>query len=278
MRLAVISDIHANLQALQAVLHAIARQGVDRIVCLGDIVGYNANPAECIALVRGADMACVAGNHDRAVAGQIPVIEFSGRAARAIEWTRRKLSVVDLNFLASLPTELQVGDCLVAVHGTLDPPEWRETFHMHSAADRRPSFQALEARASAPDVCAFGNTHVAGIYEFRDERECALAADEAVMRSGALYLINPGTVGQPRTTERRATFMVLDSVRRTVGIGYAEYEYGAVAKSTRAAGLGPRLPFVPERLRPSLWRGARRIGLVRGRSRLPAAPERSNRV
>ncbi len=224
MRVAILSDIHANLQALQALLPEIARQDVDRVVCLGDIVGYNANPAECIALVRDADMACVAGNHDRAVAGQIAMAEFSGRAARAIEWTRRKLSVGDLNFLASLPAELQLGDCLVAVHGTLVPPERRETFHMYTVEDRLPSLQALASRASAPSVCAFGNTHIVGIYEFRDGRECILRTDEAVLRSDALYLINPGTVGQPRTTERRATFMVLDSVRRTVGTFYAEYQ------------------------------------------------------
>ncbi len=151
------------MQALQAVLHAIAREEVDHIVCLGDIVGYNANPAECIALVRDAGMACVAGNHDRAVAGQFPIAGFGGRAARAIDWTRRRLSPGDLDFLASLPAERQVSDCLVAVHGTLEPPEHRETFHMHNAEDRRPSFRALGARASEPSVCAFGNTHAAGI-------------------------------------------------------------------------------------------------------------------
>jgi predicted phosphodiesterase len=267
MRLAIISDIHANLQALRAVLRAIAGQGVDGVVCLGDIVGYNANPAECIALVRHAGVACVAGNHDRAVAGQIPIVEFSGRATRAVEWTRKELSAGDLSFLASLPTELQVGDCLLAVHGALAPAEQRETLHMRDPESRRPSFRALGARASAPGLCAFGNTHVAGIYEFHGGEERALPANGAALRRDALYLINPGTVGEPRTRERRATFMVLDSARRTVGLQYAEYEYAAAARSTRAAGLGRRAPFVPAMLRPILGRCATRLGLVGSRPR-----------
>ena len=103
VKLALISDIHANLQALQATLDDIAAQSVDRIVCLGDIVGYNTNPGECIALIRRANCLCVAGNHDRAVSRQITTETFSNTAARAAAWTRERLSKDELAFLAGLP-------------------------------------------------------------------------------------------------------------------------------------------------------------------------------
>src|SRR4051812_9332739 len=103
MRLAILSDIHANLEALQAVLRDISVQSVDRVVCLGDIVGYNTNPAECVALLRELDPLCIAGNHDRAVSGQITTEGFSGTAARAVAWTRRQLSADIIDFLGGLP-------------------------------------------------------------------------------------------------------------------------------------------------------------------------------
>ena len=103
MKLAIISDIHANLEALQATLQQISAQTVDRIVCLGDIVGYNANPEECISLLREFDVLCIAGNHDRAVTGQITTEGFSHTAARAVAWTREQLGSDAIEFLASRP-------------------------------------------------------------------------------------------------------------------------------------------------------------------------------
>src|SRR5882724_6328409 len=117
MKLAIISDIHANLEALQATLQRISAQTVDRIVCLGDIVGYNANPEECISLLREFDVLSIAGNHDRAVTGQITTEGFSHTAARAVAWTRRQLSADAIEFLAGLPLKLRIDNHLVAVHG-----------------------------------------------------------------------------------------------------------------------------------------------------------------
>jgi hypothetical protein len=102
MKLAIFSDIHANLEALQAVLQEISATTIDRIVCLGDVVGYNTNPNECVALLRKFDSLCVAGNHDRAVSGQITTEGFSVTATRAVAWTRRRITVDAINFLARL--------------------------------------------------------------------------------------------------------------------------------------------------------------------------------
>ncbi len=226
MRLAIISDIHANLEALHATLHDISQQRVDRIVCLGDIVGYNANPAECIALLRAAEALCVAGNHDRAVAGQLPTGGFPAFAVQAITWTRRQLDADALGFLAGLPSLLNVQNGLIAVHGALHSIGERETLYLDTDQRRRLSFAALAAHPSGAPICAFGHTHRLGIYEFPSGRELAPDEDDVALRAGSLYLVNPGTVGQPRSAERRATFIVLDTARQTVTVRRVEYRRG----------------------------------------------------
>src|ERR1700722_14879632 len=114
VRLALISAVHANLAALGATLADIATRSIDRIVCLGDIVGYNQDAAECIALIRSADCLCVAGNHDLAVCGRITTRNFSSAAARAVAWTRQQLSADDLDFLGSLPLKANIGNRVIA--------------------------------------------------------------------------------------------------------------------------------------------------------------------
>src|SRR5262249_53572359 len=132
MKVAIISDIHANLEALQATLADIAAQRVDRIVCLGDVVGYNANPAECIALLRRLDVLCVAGNHDGGVSGQITTEGFCHPAARAVAWTRKRLPADALDYLAVLPLTANVQHHLVAVHGALHPDTGREMVRLET--------------------------------------------------------------------------------------------------------------------------------------------------
>ena len=139
VRLALISDIHANLEALEATFYDIADRSIDRIVCLGDIVGYNSDAAACIALIRGADCVCVAGNHDLAVCGRITTRKFSSAAARAVAWTRQQLSADDLDFLENLPLKANIGNRIIAVHGALHPRDRlrkRETRHRQAAPVR----------------------------------------------------------------------------------------------------------------------------------------------
>ena len=238
MRFAILSDVHANLEALSATLQGISREAVDRIVCLGDIVGYNANPSECLALLRDAGALCVAGNHERAVTGQLPPIAIPRAVARSAQWTRGQLDSEMLNFLARLPSELHVPPSLVAVHGALHAPQQRETLYLDSEERRRLSFEALAIHASGARFCAFGHTHVLGIFA-RDGREFARKGDEVVLQADTFYLFNPGSVGQPRTAERRATFMVLDTARHTVAVRRVDYDAEAAFAKTRRAGLLP---------------------------------------
>ncbi|HEY8290630.1 MAG TPA: metallophosphoesterase family protein [Acetobacteraceae bacterium] len=265
MRAAIISDVHANLAALRATLDDIAGQRVEWIVCLGDIVGYNAEPASCIALLRQAGVLCVAGNHDRAVAGQIPMDGFSPLAARAVAWTRARLGADDLDYLARLPLRACVQGELVAVHGALHPAIGCEWVRLDSDALRRLSFNALAAHASGARICAFGHTHHLGIYGFRDGQIWMHQGDEATLSGDTYYLINPGTVGQPRSSEKRATYLLLDTAPGVITVRRVAYDAALTLAKTRQAGLLPLSRIIPVPVRSVLGRGARGLGrLSRG--------------
>jgi len=273
VKLALISDIHANLQALRATLDDIASQSVARIVCLGDIVGYNAFPSECIALVRRADCLCVAGNHDRAVSRPIATETLSGTAARAAAWTRARLADDELAFLAGLPPTAEIEGELIAVHGALHPQDGREIVRLDNDERRGFSFEALITHPSGARICAFGHTHDAAIYEFRLGRIVRRPETEVRLRDDAHYLINPGTVGEPRGEDNRASYMVLDLARRIVTVRRVEYDTVAASAATRAAGLAPPLSFLPTPVRHALKRGLRTLGLEEAlRERLAPPP------
>jgi predicted phosphodiesterase len=265
VRLALISDVHANLEALQATLDDIAAQDVDRIVCLGDIVGYNANPAECIALLRQANAFCVAGNHDLAVCGRMPTKYFPYSAARAIAWTHRHLCWDDVLFLAGLPLKACMEGELMAVHGALHPQTGCATVRLDRDEKRLQSFQALMADPAGVRLCAFGHTHHVGVYEFRPggssrietRRERTIA-----LRDDAYYLLNPGSVGQPRSRDARASYMILDSTRRTVSVHRVAYDYAAALWATRQAGLAPAFSMSGS-LRGAIGGGLRALYLDR---------------
>jgi len=265
VRLALISDIHANLEALQATLADIAAQDVDRIVCLGDIVGYNANPAECIALIRDADALCVAGNHDLAVCGRIPSKHFPATAARAVAWTQRRLSWRDLQFLAGLPLKAHVESGLVAVHGALHPQTASATVRLDTDEKRQQSFQALIADRSGARIGAFGHTHEVGIYEFRPRGGATDARGEqtTALRDDAYYLLNPGSIGQPRSKDTRASYMMVDFAARTVAVHRVADDREAALAATRQAGLAPALAFVSGPPRGAIGGGLRALHLDR---------------
>jgi predicted phosphodiesterase len=274
VKLALVSDIHANLEALQATLDDIAAQSVDRIVCLGDIVGYNTNPGECITLIRRADCLCIAGNHDRAVSRQITTETFSTTAARAAAWTRERLTGDELAFLAGLPLKAEIGGELIAVHGALHPETGCEIVRLDTDESRGFSFEALVTHPSGARICAFGHTHHAAIYEFRDGRIASRPEDAVRLREDAYYLINPGTVGQPRAADRRASYMIVDLDRRIVAIRRVTYDAFAPFIATRKAGLAPPLSFLPAPVRQALKSGLRALRLddiVRNRLTPPGA-------
>lgn len=263
MKLAIISDIHANLEALGATLGSITTEHVDHIVCLGDIVGYNANPAECIAELRKLNALCVTGNHDRAVCGDITTDGFSPVAARAVLWTYRQLGKDALEFLGTLPFTRTIGGQLVAVHGALHPRFGQDLVRLDNYERRVMSAEALLKHPLGARVCAFGHTHQLGIYEYRNGMLRSLDGDEVPLRQDAVYLVNPGSVGQPRTAERRATYLVLNTVHQVISVRRVAYDAASAFAKTSAAGLAPRSYPLPAPVKRWLKPVARALGLLK---------------
>ena len=256
MKLAIISDIHGNLEALRTVLADIAARPVDRILCLGDIVGYNADPVECLTLVRNAGAICIAGNHDRAVAGLCTAEGWNSSARRAVEWTQRQLDSDALAYLAGLPLDAALPGLLVAVHGTLLASGGCDTTYLDSDARRLECLGNLSAHPAQASICAFGHTHRLEATALRDGHLSPLAGDRLRLANDAAHLLNPGTVGQPRTTDRRATYLILDSESRDLTIRRLDYDFAIPLAKTRAAGL------VPGAAESALKAGARLLGLA----------------
>jgi predicted phosphodiesterase len=260
MRYAILSDVHSNLEALAAVLGAISELSVDQIVCLGDVVGYLADPNECLDLLRARGVRCIAGNHDLAAVGLKDPATFWSVARKAVEWTAAVLTVEHREYLAGLPRRLDVGDHFVAVHGTLAPVERPEDVYVETEQDAAASLAALAGHASGAPVCFFGHSHRAqafrlarGVVERVAERPLVLAPD-------CRYLINPGSVGLPRDRSRQAAFLVYDVERRIVDLRRAAYDHAAPRRRARRLGL------LQERLPVRIARGlARRGWRVMGR-------------
>ncbi len=212
MRLALISDIHSNLPALEAVLADADAAGVERIWCLGDVVGYGAQPDECAALVRERCEVCLVGNHDLAALEQLDISTFSPAAAAAVRWTRERMSDETRDFLAGL-----------------DPSDESREVGLYHASPRDPVWeyvlwpdQAAECiRAQARRVSFVGHSHVALFFALPDSGAAPGAADDARgAQAGAgtslevgrgRWLINPGSVGQPRDGDPRAAWLELDT-------------------------------------------------------------------
>lgn len=248
MRYAIVSDIHANLEALSAVLQAIEQSGVDQLVCLGDIVGYFANPNECIALVREHAVACVRGNHDSVAAGLREPVDFSPTARRAINWTKRVLTPANSQFLSELPLFQTVDNAFAIVHATLYPqPD--EVTRIRSEADARPSLEMLAGGAVGQRICFFGHTHHRTAYTLNDTAVTKLDDDELPMTADSAYLINPGSVGQSRDADPRASFLIYDSQRRTIQFQRIGYDHAKAKAKGVAQGLIRRPHVVMRALR-----------------------------
>ena len=237
MRFAIFSDLHANLEATETVLADAHERDCTQFVCLGDLVGYNANPHECVEIVRQMDCPCVKGNHDEQASLQESSRDFNELAEEAINWTRANLTKEDKQWLADLRLTRQVRDFTI-VHATLDTPgEWGYVFNN---LDAIASFTYQHTA-----VCFFGHTHVAGAF-VRDDGVKRLKTDQLVIEPGKKYFINTGSVGQPRDGDPRAAYCIYDTERNVVEQRRLKYDLPAAQKKIIQAGL-PRL--LAERLR-----------------------------
>lgn len=231
MRIAVVSDIHANLAALDAVLQHAGP--VDGVWCLGDTVGYGPQPEECIARLRSLDALWVAGNHERAATGAMTTEDFNANAAAAALWTRERLGGEDKAFLDALPETAIEGD-FTLVHGTLRWPVWEYLFDEDTALAH---LSLQQTRFSF-----VGHTHVpAVLVEQPDAPEgCAmrrLRDGEKVDLGEQRLVLNSGSVGQPRDGDRRASYGELDTAAATFTLRRIEYDIAATQALMEEEGL-----------------------------------------
>lgn len=232
MKFAIFGDIHANLEALQTVLADAQAQGCTHYVCIGDIVGYNANPRECLHIVRDLGCPVVRGNHDEEAAGETQLEGLNHLARHALEWTRHQLSPEERDWLLANKLVRQVRDFTV-VHATLDTPgNWG---YVTNKFDAMASFSYQFTQ-----LCFYGHTHVPRIYVKSDSVE--LHQDtEVQLQMGKKYFINVGSVGQPRDGDWRAAYTIYDVEHQHVALHRLEYNLATTQQKIIDAGLPERL-------------------------------------
>jgi len=259
MKYAIISDIHGNLEALEAVLNKCNEEGVERYICLGDIVGYNTNPSECLEIIRSLELVgCVKGNHDEyASNNDEEMIGFNPHAKKAVLWTVEQLTEEQRYWLASRPMRQNIkGLNITIVHATLDSPDaWGYIFDNHHAADNF-SYQFTQ-------LCFCGHSHVPLAFcklpvtarsdnPIMELPEWVAAPGDLIdfevpttyrlaLKPGLKYLVNVGSIGQPRNKDPRASFAIYDDVEKVLYRHCLPYDIETTRTKILAAGLPERL-------------------------------------
>jgi len=234
---AIVSDIHGNLEALEAVLADLERHRPASIVCLGDFVGYGAAPNECIARLRPLIEHAVVGNHDLAACGRIKLGYFNHNAALAARWTESALTPEHLEYLRGLPFQVQWRDALLVHASPASPEEWH---YVLSPTDATEEFGAFTEQ-----MCLIGHSHYPGTFVRSADAVRYTRVPEVRLENGHRYLVNVGSVGQPRDGDPRAAYLLYDELGRTIRHVRVEYDIEAAMRRILDAGL-PR--FLAERL------------------------------
>ena len=225
MRIAILSDIHGNLEALVTALEIVDEHSADIIVCLGDIVGYGANPNECIDLVRKRCSAVVLGNHDAAALDLGVADSFNATARVSAVWTSKVLTDENREFLKSLPMTYSAEGAFFVHSSPVDPEEWN---YVLSAYDAREAFRHFRE-----EICFIGHSHIPGVF--------AEKSGTQQVRRGERFLVNVGSVGQPRDGDGNLSLGIFDSVLWSYENIRAPYEVETTADKIRKAGLPPVL-------------------------------------
>ena len=232
MRFAILGDIHANIHALAAVLEDAEEHSCDQYVCMGDIVGYNAYPSECVEVIRDLDCPVVKGNHDEQVSMDVTQGGLNPLAQAAILWTQEQLNQDQLQWLKDLRMQRQVRDFSI-VHATLDTPQkWG---YITTQLDAAASFSYQHT-----NLCFIGHTHVPKAYIKEDVVRTEIL-DVLPIEKKKKYLINVGSVGQPRDGDWRASYCIYDSDSSEVTLRRVDYDIQSAQNAILAAGLPQKL-------------------------------------
>jgi len=234
---AIVSDIHGNLEALEAVLADIERHRPASMVCLGDFVGYGASPNECIDRLRPLVEHAVVGNHDLAACGKLQLTYFNTNAAMAAQWTEAVLTPENRRYIAELPFAVKWRDTLLVHASPAEPENWHYVLSPVEAQAEMDAYQEA--------LCFIGHSHYAGTFDRWDGKVHYSRAPEIRIETGHRYLVNVGAVGQPRDGNPHAAYVLYDDIERVVRHVRVEYDVAGAMKRILDAGL-PR--FLAERL------------------------------
>lgn len=229
MRYAVFGDVHGNLEALTAVLEDSRRESVDSYLCLGDIVGYGANPKECLEIVMEMGCPIVAGNHDWAVCGKLSIEFFNTYAREAVYWTRDQLAGRHIDELKRWDLVVEVNTDITLVHGSLHFPDLFD--YIQTSQDARMSLDRLKTR-----VCFLGHSHVPVTF-FSGPMVSYTMSYDIDLSGFEKALVNVGSVGQPRDENPKASYAIYDDVTRRIQIRRVEYDIQGASSKILEAGL-----------------------------------------
>jgi len=234
MRYAILSDIHANVEALHAALEAVESMGVDAILSLGDLVGYNADPNECVRLVREREIPTLMGNHDAVACDLSDAVDFNPIARAAAIWTRDALTPDHRDYLLAQPEQRSLGDGVRLVHGSL----LHRDHYLLSKYDILENVRRMDTETPGIRILLFGHTHNQVAFSCDGEGNISqVSSPRFTLRDDRVYLINPGSVGQPRDQDPRSAFLLLDPEERSVEFVRIPYDIRACAKKILAQGL-----------------------------------------
>lgn len=230
-RVGIISDIHGNYHALEAVLAELDHEELDAIICCGDVVGYGGMPNECVETVRERKIPCIVGNHDHAALMLTDISNFNDIARAAVLWTKKVLKEENAEFLRQLPLTIRDStNGVYYVHSSpKEPGEWHYVLTMGEA---RTNFNYFNET-----VCFIGHSHQPFIIENHGGELTCPNRPEIELREGCRYLVNVGSVGQPRDHNPKACFAILDLEARSLEIRRCDYDLAAAQKAIMAAGL-----------------------------------------
>lgn len=235
MRYAIFGDIHGNIEAFKKVIEVYKKENIDKYFCVGDIVGYGANPKECIEEIKRLKAKTVCGNHDWAAAGMFPLDYFNPAAKTAIEWTQEKLTLDEKKFLKNLKLINDEKDFFI-VHGSLYQPElFPYILDIESA---RKCFSNMKK-----ELCFIGHSHVAGFFSMEDDVINYSCQSLIMIKPGMKYIVDVGSVGQPRDGNPEAAFCIFDTSKRTIETKRIEYDIEIAKNKILNAGLPNLLAY-----------------------------------
>jgi len=235
MRYGIFGDIHSNLEAFDRIIAEYKKEHIDKYICVGDIVGYGASPHECLRRFMDLNAISVCGNHDWASIGLFPVEYFNNIAKEAVEWTQEILNKEERGFLKSLKLIIK-GQGFVVAHGSLCRPELFDYISDIKSAVK--SFQIMEE-----DICFIGHSHIPAVFFMHEGKVKRATEDSIKVEPGLKYIINVGSVGQPRDGNPQAGFCIYDSNKKTVEIKRVDYDIEVAKNKILKAGLPEKLGY-----------------------------------